>query len=300
MESLRHLLPSSGALFVFEAAGRLGSFTAAAKELGMSQAAVSYAIKKLESQLGVQLFVRENRQVILSDAGERFFADVHLGLGQIRRSAQDLRTSLVGSHVTLSASTAFAAFWMMPRLQEFRDAVPSVELRLQTSERDIDLIIENVPLGLRAGQPSDWPQYDAALLVEEEIFAVASPAYIAAQKPANNIAALLTQRLIHLEEPFRQAPTWTDWLAHGDILSRPDSRGLRINDYALVLQATLEGQGVALGWRHLTERLLRVGLLERVTDRTMKTGRGFYVVWAKGRPLSQQATIARDWLLSHR
>ena len=117
MQSLRHLLPSAGALIVFEAAARLSSFTAAGRELGMSQAAVSYAIKGLEAQLGASLFQRRHRQVGLTEAGGRFFADVTLGLSHIRKSAEELKALAGGLHVTLSASAAFASFWMVPRLQ---------------------------------------------------------------------------------------------------------------------------------------------------------------------------------------
>src|SRR5688572_16784030 len=113
MQNLRHLLPSLGALSVFEAAGRLSSFTAAGRELGMTQAAVSYAVRGLEQQLGVQLFLRRHRQVGLTEAGERFLADVTLGLSHIRKSAEALRALSGSGHVTLSASTAFASLWML-------------------------------------------------------------------------------------------------------------------------------------------------------------------------------------------
>lgn len=120
METLRNLLPSINGLVVFEAAGRLSSFTAAAHELRMTQAAVSYAISRLEDHLGIALFVREYRRVRLSEAGERFHADVSIGLSHIQRSAQDLRAVATGGHVTLSCSTAFAAFWMVPRMAQLR------------------------------------------------------------------------------------------------------------------------------------------------------------------------------------
>ena len=106
MENLRRLLPSINSLVVFEAAGRLSSFTAAAQELRMTQAAVSYAIARLEDHLGAALFRREHRRVRLSEAGERFHADVSIGLSHIQRSAQNLRAVATGGHVTLACSTA--------------------------------------------------------------------------------------------------------------------------------------------------------------------------------------------------
>src|SRR5688572_10502296 len=106
MENLRRLLPSAASLIVFEAAGRHQNFTRAAGELGMTQAAVSYAIRGLEDQLGVPLFHRVHRAVELTEAGERFHADVSVGLGRIRKSAEDIRAKGRETNVTLAASTA--------------------------------------------------------------------------------------------------------------------------------------------------------------------------------------------------
>lgn len=298
MRSLRHLLPSAGHLIVFEAAGRLGSFTEAGRELGMTQAAVSYAIRGLEGQLGVRLFRREHRRVVLTDAGARFFADVTQGLGLIRKSAETLRAATQGAHVTLAASTAFASFWMMPRLQQFRDALPGIDLRLQTSDRDLDLVAEGIPLGIRGGDPARWPEYDAMRLADEEIVAVAGATY-ARPLPADP-AGLASHRLIHLEEPYREAADWADWFRSSGLDPGLVPRGLVINDYALVIQAVMEGQGIALGWRHLTERLTRAGLLVQVTGHALRTGSAFYVIWPKAGALSPQARAVRDWLIAQR
>ena len=278
MQSLRHLLPSAGALIVFEAAGRLSSFTGAGRELGMTQAAVSYAVRSLERQLGVPLFQRRHRQVRLTEAGERFFADVSLGLSHIRKSAEDLRARAVGGHVTLSASTAFASFWMMPRLQQFRDELPGIDLRIQTADRDLDIVAEDIPLGIRGGEPKDWPSYAARFGLPE------------------TVSDLAHHRLIHLEEPFREAASWAEWFRSASMTGAIANPSLLINDYALVIQAVMEGQGIALGWRHLVERLVSAGLLVRVTTHSLKTGKGFFVVWPKHRELSDSARKVRDWL----
>lgn len=298
MQNLRHLLPSAGSLIVFETAGRLSSFTAAGRELGISQAAVSYAVRALETQLGVPLFQRRHRQVRLTEAGERFFADVSLGLSHIRKSAEVLRTLAVGGHVTLSASTAFASFWMMPRLQQFRDELPGVDLRIQTADRDLDIISEGIPLAVRGGDPKDWPDYESLPLAEEEIYAVAGASYAGRNALPKSVAELTRHRLIHLEEPFREAATWNEWFKSAGVNGAVANRGLLINDYVPVIQAVMGGQGIALGWRHLTDRLVESGLLVQVTDHVMRTGKGFHVVWPKNRDLSGGARRVRDWLVS--
>ncbi|THD82350.1 LysR family transcriptional regulator [Aliigemmobacter aestuarii] len=300
METLRSLLPSINSLVVFEAAGRLSSFTAAAREMGMTQAAVSYAIRSLEDHLGSPLFLREHRRVRLTEAGERFHADVSIGLSHIQRSAQNLRAVATGSHVTLSCSTAFAAFWMVPRMARFRADLPRVDLRIQTADRNLDLVGEGIPLGIRGGDPGDWPQYQSEPLAPEEIFPVCGAGYLAGRDRPEVAADLLAHQLIHLEEPFRSAATWKDWFASVGIEGKRVPRGLSINDYVLVVQSVIEGQGVALGWRHLVEGLVAKGVLVRLTDHMLTTGKGFHVVWPRDAALSRAAQDVRDWLLDQR
>ncbi|MEY4697698.1 MAG: hypothetical protein RIT14_2126 [Pseudomonadota bacterium] len=298
METLRSLLPSLNSLVVFEAAGRLSSFTAAARELGMTQAAVSYAVARLEEDLGSALFLREYRRVRLSEAGERFHADVTIGLSHIQRSARDLRAVATGGHVTLSCSTAFAAYWMVPRMAQFREDLPHVDLRIQTADRDLDLLGEGIPLAVRGGDPADWPQYQAEALAPEEIYPVCGAGYLAGRPPPQSEAELLAHQLIHLEEPYRTAATWGDWFAPTGIDARRIPKGLQINDYVLVIQSAMAGQGVALGWRHLVEGLVDSGVLIRLTDHVLTTGMQFHVIWPRDVAMSRRAQEVRDWLLS--
>ena len=298
MQNLRRLLPSANSLIVFEAAGRLLSFTRAAEELGMTQAAVSYAIARLERQLSTRLFDRGHRTVRLTEAGSRFFADVSLGLAYIQRSAGDLHAAATENQVTLSASTAFAAFWMVPRLQKLREDLPEIDLRIQTADRDLDLDAEGIPLGIRGGAAADWPHYETIPLAPERIHAVCGTSYLARFGRPGDVEALLSHRLIHLEEPHRPAATWHAWFAAAGIDPDRTPRGLRINDYVLVIQSVVEGQGVALGWEHLVADQVRRGVLVRLTEHSMTTGHAFHVAWPKRRRLTPAATEIRDWLVA--
>lgn len=295
---MRRLLPSLNSLVVFEAAGRLGGFSAAGRELGMSQAAVSYAIARLEEHLGTALFLRAHRRVHLSEAGQRFHADVTIGLSHIQRSAEGLRALAGGSHVTLACSTAFAAYWMVPRMARFRIDLPDVDLRIQTSDRDLDLVGEGIPLGVRGGVPGDWPQYDAAVLAPEVIFPVSAPTHLLRWSAPASASDLLAHPLIHLDEPFRSATTWKDWFTAQGIAPHLVPKGLQINDYVLVIQSVIEGQGVALGWHHLIEGLVAKGVLVRLTEQTLATGKDFHVIWPRDRLLSRAAIQVRNWLLA--
>jgi DNA-binding transcriptional LysR family regulator len=262
----------------------------------MTQAAVSYAIARLEQHLSAPLFHREHRRVRLTEAGARFFSDVSLGLSHIRKSAEELRALSVGPHVTLSASTAFASYCMVPRLQKLREDLPEIDLRIQTADRDLDLIAESIPLGIRGGAPEEFPLYDLVLLAPENIYPVCSPSYIARHGKPESVEALLSHELIHLEEPYRPAASWREWFESAGIDGRKTPVGLRINDYVSVIQSTMEGQGIALGWEHLVGSLVRNGQLVRLTDHVLATGKSYYVVSPKGVRLSEPAQAVRQWL----
>ena len=298
MQSLKRLLPSASALVVFEAAGRHENFSRAADELSMTQAAVSYAVRTLENQLGVLLFHRRHRSVALTETGARFHADVSAGLARIQKSAEQIRAKGRETNVTLSASSAFASMWMLPRIPKLRQDLPDIDLRIQTSVRDLELEEEGIPLGVRGGDPAAWPDYNAELLAPEVVNAVASPAFIESHGMPETLEALAQLRLIHLEEPARVACDWKEWFESAGVDYRPQPRQLSINDYVLVIQAALAGEGVALGWQHLIGRQVASGALVPVSGPVLKTGSDFYVVWPKGRELSQPARKVRDWLLA--
>jgi len=298
MQNLKRLLPSASSLIVFEAAGRHENFTRAAEELGMTQAAVSYAIRTMEDQLGVPLFHRSHRAVELTEAGARFHADVSAGLTRIQKSAEIIRAKGRETNVTLAASTAFASMWMLPRINLLREDLPDIDLRIQTSVRDLDLEEEAIPLGIRGGDPSAWPQYHAALLAPEVVNAVASPTYVEGLQAKPSLAEMTALRLIHLEEPVREACDWKEWFESAGIGYARPYRPLIINDYVLVIQAVLAGEGIALGWQHLIDRQISSGALVPVGDYVLETGNAFYVVWPRSRELSLPARKVRDWLVT--
>jgi len=296
MITLRRLIHSPSALLAFEAAARLGSFTKAAEELSVTQAAISYSMRQLERALNVRLFARSHRRVSLTSPGRRFYQDVSIGLAHIRRSAEALRFEAEARHVTLSVSTAFANYWMVPRLAEFRARNPEIDIRLQTTDKDVDLLAEGIPLGVRRGH-GDWEEYESAFLTEEIIYPIASMRYFEEHSLPQKAKDLLGHHLIHLEEPFRPRPNWTDWFRANGVLAPVRGEGLRLNDYALVVQAAMTGEGIAMGWHHIVAWLIDHEMLVRVTDGEYRDGWGFYVVWPRSLQLSEPAIKVRDWIL---
>ncbi len=284
-------------LIIFESAARLGSFTKAASELNMQQPSVSAAIRQLEDALGVKLFVRGHRTVDLTTAGNRLFTDVSKSLDDIEASVNAVRQMGRDEHITLSSSSAFSYHWMMPRLSDLHDKHPSIDLRLQISDREPDLDFENISLGIRLGN-GNWPQFNVVKLADEIIYPVASPRVMAAAKNLITVPNLLHERLIHLEEPIRERPTWTQWFSHHGIHNRDIVSGLRLNDYALVLQAAISDEGFAFGWDHIVRPLIKQNLLVPKEEWAWKTGNGIYLVWSKRRNLTDNAKLVRDWIIS--
>lgn len=296
MQTLWSHLSSPRHLVVFEAAARLASFTLAAQELNVQQPSVSASIKQLEASLGAQLFTRSHRRISLTHAGDRLFADVTRAFEMLAQSAASIRQAVSYDHVTLSASSAFNNYWLLSRISSFQKSSPDIDLRLQSSDREPDLNVEPISLAVRLGD-GDWPGCDCALIAPEVIYPVAAPRVMAAAVHLSNVPALLHQRLIHLEEPIRERPSWQQWFDFFGIPEAPPPSGLRLNDYALVLQAAMAGEGFAFGWHHLVDPLVQKGLLAARTEWSWTTGRGFYLVWSKSTPLIPQAEIVRDWVL---
>ncbi len=296
MQEPWNMLSSPRHLVVFEAAARHGSFTKAAAELNVQQPAVSAAMKQLEASLGAALFTRAHKQIALTAAGKRLFADVTQAFEQLAYSARSVRQVAQSDYVTLSASSAFNNYWIMPRLSAFKQAHPDVDLRLQSSDREPDIDTENISLSIRRGDGA-WSGCEAALIAPEVISPVASPRIMGAAINLGTVPNLLHERLIHLEEPIRDRPTWRDWFGYHQITGAVPQTGLRLNDYALVLQAAMAGEGFAFGWHHVTDRLIAQGLLAARQEWAWRTGQGFYLVWSKQRPLKPAALLVRDWIL---
>ena len=160
----------------------------------------------------------------------------------------------------------------------------------------MDINAEGISLAIRRGN-GNWTGCESHLIAPEVISPIASPRVMATAITLRSIAYLPLQPLIHLEEPIRERPGWTDYLDHWKVPYTDTSSGLRLNDYALVLQATMAGEGFALGWRHTTADLTRKGLLVARDEWKWETGAGFYLVWSSTSPLTPQAQKVRDWLI---
>jgi DNA-binding transcriptional LysR family regulator len=298
MDGLRRTLPALGHLDVFEAAARAGNFTRAGRALGITQAAVSYSVRALETDLGVALFDRRGREVVLTPPGRVLYREVSTGFGNIRRAIAGIRETAGRSGVALSVSSAFATFWLLPRLPAFRVQCPDIDLQVRAVDRDTDVSAEGVALGVRYG-PGILPSYARARIAREVIRPVCSPAFARAHiTDATTLSpqALARLRLVHLDELHRPCPTWRDWFTSNGVTWRGGGGTLRFTEYALAIQAALDGEGVVLGWRHLVDPLIARGALVQLGATDWCTEVEYSVVWASELP--PKAARVRDWMLA--
>lgn len=295
--SKRFQLPAVGNLITFEAAARTGSFTRAAEELSISQPAISHAMRELEGELGVSLFERRHKGVETTDAGRYLLEQVGLGLTLIDQALREVRTMSAARQVTLAVSTATATWWLLPRVARFKQLHPDIELRCITTDTDLDLTRERIDLAITLGS-GEFPKHRRWLFVDEEVFPVCSPAFLQRHGPLPDVQALTRSTLLHLEERYRPRLAWSGWLARFGVALGRGTKLFRFNDYSIVLQAALEGQGVALGWRHLVAPLLEQGLLVRPVPQSVTTDQPIYIVASRAGQLREDAVALRDWLVA--
>lgn len=295
---LRSQLPSAGALFVFEAAARLGNFTAAGREFNVTQPAVSRMIARLEAHLGVRLFERRPTGLELTDEGRILHAAVSGGFQQVEIALDEIRSrSGGGAVVTLSVSAAFATYWFMPRFTQFRQAFPGIDLRFQLIHGEPMGPFEGVDFGIGFGRDrGPGTRHQHWKLTDEIVVPVCSPAYRALHGWLEDADGPAGHTLAHLSGATRVP--WPRFLRETGLREPTPSRHLTFTDYALVIQAAIKGQAVALGWWHVVaDELIQNGLVP-AADRAFRTGESYYLVASAHRPLRKSAVLVRDWLLA--
>lgn len=299
MLNLRRTIPSMSALATFEAAARLVSFTAAAAELGVTQAAVSRQIKLLEDDLNARLFVRANRRVVLTTAGAALASTVTTAFHNMAEMIETIRQPVIENTVNVGASLAFCHFWVLPRLSDFRSRHPDIKLKLVADDSSPDLRQDKLDLAFRFGRP---PFNDARSLASasDEVFPVCSPALLVRFETTKGMADLQRLPLIASDTVNPNWLTWRSW-AQGvglgpEIGLASDRSGLRFNHYTDTIQAAVNGEGVALGWSALLRGHLNEGRLVRLGSHCLKLDARYHLLAPEGRSLSEPASTFAEWV----
>ena len=297
MQSLRSKLPPMNSLVTFEAAARHLSFTGAGEELLVSREAVSRQIRILEDYLGVKLFVRLYRALELTEAGRELQAVVGKSLENIAHTAATLQRAGRSSKITVTATIAIASFWLTPRLPRFRAKHPEAEIRVIVSDAPVGMVAGSFDIGLRYGD-GNWPGHKATRLFNVHSFPVCSPGYLKNAAPLRAPVDLLEHTLLNLDGMPHSLEDWNWWLVEAGVRMPASYQTLGFDSYANVIQAALDGQGIALGFSRIVDDLVSRGDLVRPIQTTLSKGCAVYLVVPTGVSLAPVVQDFFDWVLA--
>ena len=287
-------LPPLNTLRAFEAAARNMSFTKAAEELFVTQAAVSHQIRTLEEALGVKLFKRLNRALLLTEEGQTFLPNVREALELITQGVSRLARVEATGALNVSTLPSLAASWLVPRLDRFRAQHPEIDIRLTAGERLVDFGRDDVDVAIRYGR-GQYAGLISDRFMDEEIFPVCSPALIEkGPHPLKNPSDLRHHTLLHDDMPVG----WKEWMEAAEVGGFDPTAGPYFDMSALVIQAAIQGQGVALGRSTLAREALDTGMLVRPFDLTIPIDYAYFIVCPPEFYDRPKVRAFREWLMS--
>lgn len=291
-------LPPLHSLIAFESAARHLSFTLAAKELNVTQGAVSRQVRLLEDYLGKVLFTRTTRAMSLTPTGLLYFETVRDCMTRLARTTGEIRQWQGDQQVTVATSTAMASLWLLPKVAEFQSQHEDIDLRIiahdhvqdfSRLECDLALYYCNTPPKGMAVTP----------LFSEEIFLVCSPGYLAKNPQLSSLDGLSSCTWLWLEDPQRDWIGWPEWfkrLGHEPLTPR---HRVNINSYSMLIQSAISGQGVALAWNKLVDDPLDSGVLVKPNDLVLRTDAKFCLLEPESeRGLRDSVRLFRKWLMA--
>jgi LysR family glycine cleavage system transcriptional activator len=284
-------LPPLAALKAFEAAARLGSFSRAAEETHVTHGAVSHQVKALEELVGVPLFARNGRRVALTADGKALADRIRAALRDIGEAIESAGRRDRSNQLTVSMLPSFAARWLMPRLGRFMEKHPDIAVNVHASLELADFERDGIDMAVRFGR-GGWPNVEAEKLMDDERFPVASPRLNRGRLPARP-ADLAKFRLLSTDDE-----PWVPWFKAAGV-KLPEPEGPIFNDAAMMVQAAVDGRGIAYARRSITQGDLAAGNLVRLFDIAVKSEGSYYLVWPKGR-VPAKVLAFRDWIFAEK
>jgi LysR family glycine cleavage system transcriptional activator len=288
---MQRRLPPLNSLRAFESAARLLSFTKAADELSVTQSAVSHQVKGLEDWAGLPLFRRDGRAVALTEAAQKFLPAVTQALDQLALAGRKLQAVDPGQGwLTVAVMPSFAGKWLVPRLAAFRAKHPNIDVWVASFERQTGGLDADVDMAIRYGR-EDWPGLTRIKILGEELFPVCAPALAAQLKDPTDLA-----RVTLLHDELRE--DWTMWLRTAGVTTVDATRGPGFDDSGLLIQAAIEGLGVALGRSVLVKGDLDAGRLVRPFATALPSESAYYLVYPPELENAPKIKAFREWLLA--
>jgi LysR family glycine cleavage system transcriptional activator len=290
MANKRRLIPSTSMLMAFDAAARTGSFTAAARELHLTQGAVSRQVGALESQLGVELFERIKKTVKLTEAGKIYAGDIHEALQTIRNASISAMSSSLSAVLNLAILPTIGTRWLMPRLPLFLKDHPDVTVNFVTKLAPFDFQSEDLHSAIHYGLPN-WPDTSSMFLMGEEAVPVCSRSFLE-QHPISKPEDMADATLLHLAT---RPGAWANWLtSNGE--AAPEELGMHFENFLIVTQAAIAGLGAALLPKFLIQSEIDRGELEVIFDLPLESEEGYYLVTPIDKSDYAPVVAFREWL----
>ncbi len=285
-------LPPLNSLKNFEAAGRLLSFTRAAQELNVTQAAVSHQIKVIEEYLGVTLFVRYPRKLVLTEQGKELLPEVIEAFDKVSNAIGAVSQEPASKMVSVRLAPSFAAKWLSPRLKYFWLQYPEIDLCLYHAHPPVDFEREEIDIAVTYGK-GEWPGVVAEPILSLDFFPVCTPTFMSNDKPLSDINNLKYYTLLH-DADYQ---CWADWLKLANIEEIDANKGTIIDDTNVLIQAVVDGQGVALGSTTFVQDLLESGRLIKPFDITLVNEFAYYIVCPQAHLKNPSVQAFKDWIL---
>ncbi|NIA69576.1 transcriptional regulator GcvA [Pelagibius litoralis] len=290
-------LPPLKALRAFEAAARHLSFTQAAAELHVTQAAISHQVKILEENLGLPLFRRLNRRLVLTAAGQIYLPVLREAFDRIAAGTKQLYKDDDSGPLQISVLPSLAAKWLLPRMSRFRDRHPDIDVMISANNKLVDFSDDSVEMGVRYGR-GEYPGLQVDLLLSDEVFPVCSPSLMKGPHPLRTPDDLRHHTLLH-DEISREdeSPDWRSWLRAAGVTGVDWSRGPGFSDSSMVIEAAAAVQGVALGHRWLAAADLDSGRLVQPFGPSIPSKHAYYIVCPPALAERRRVRLFREWLL---
>jgi LysR family glycine cleavage system transcriptional activator len=287
--AMRSRLPPLNSLRLFEAAARLLSFKNAAEELLLTPSAVSHGIQSLEEWLGVPLFLRTTKGLVLSEAGQTYIPTVRQALHLLASGSAQVINTHGSGQLSISAAPTFAARWLLPRLHKFRELHPDIQIVIDTSQERVELSEDGVDLAIRMGR-GNWQGVIADKLVAEELVPVCAPSI---RERVCDLADIEQAPLIHVTSTSEDWEMWAS--ATGRAMPDP-AKGFRFDTIHMAFQAACQGLGVAIGRKPLVNQELASGNLVEVWD-LVASQTAYWLVGAESRADDPRIVAFRSWIL---
>jgi len=294
-------LPPLTALRAFEAAARHASFVRAADELAVTPAAISHQVKALEAHLGVRLFRRRNRGLVLTDAGRGYLPALTEGLDRLARATERVTGGSVAGRLVISVLPSLALRWLGPRLGDLCRRYPDLDPEIRSETRSVDFRLDAVDVAIRYGL-GHYPGLYTEPIMTEEVAPVCAPGLINAGRPLRRLADLAGHTLLHDCAVLPSEPSlgWPSWIAEAGLDAALAERGPRFSDSSLLLEAAADGLGIALGRSALTAADLAAGRLVRPLAQVRPAEFTYYLVCPEADADTPKVAALRNWLAEQR